>query len=171
VSDSTERADESVALKSADVQFPHVSEEERNHRIMNEVTRLASLAPGEWRLWYERSAERLDIDPNKLAELIQAQIEAREQTERKTQAVARLGEQRAHRLTSDEGHVWMPTFDAMPVSVRRRLRNSPYNCCAACLEAFVLPKVQLKHRGYSREQALLVAVEAMEAEIRRGKEA
>jgi hypothetical protein len=72
-------------------------------------------------------------------------------------------------MTSDEGHVWMHVFDTLPVSVRRRLRNSPYNCCAACLEAFVLPKVQAKHRGYSREQALLVAVEVMQAEIRRGK--
>jgi Protein of unknown function (DUF3631) len=99
MSDPTERADEPIALKSADVvQFPHVSEEERVRRVMAEVTRLASLAPGEWRLWHERSAERLGIEPNKLAELIQAQIEAREQTERKTQAEARLMEDRAKRL-------------------------------------------------------------------------
>jgi hypothetical protein len=70
-------------------------------------------------------------------------------------------------LTSDEGHVWMHSYDALPAPVRRRLRNSPYNCCAACLEAFVLPKVQSKHPNWPREKALFAAIEVMEAKIRR----
>ena len=83
------------------VQFP-LSEEERVRRIMVEVTRLASLAPGEWKLWYRRSAERVGVEPDKLAELIQAQIEAHEQQVRKEQAEKRLTEDRAKRLRLEE---------------------------------------------------------------------
>ena len=41
--------------------FPRVevTPEENARRVMVEATRLASLAPGEWRLWIDRSAERL----------------------------------------------------------------------------------------------------------------
>ena len=52
--------------------------------------------------YYERRAEQLGIEPELLAELIQAQIKDREQKERKAQAEARLGEQRAHRLRQVE---------------------------------------------------------------------
>lgn len=72
-------------------------------------------------------------------------------------------------LTSDDGHVWMHVFDTLPLPVRRRLRSSPFNCCAACLEAFVLPKVRAKHPNWSRERQLVAGIEVMEAEIRRGK--
>jgi hypothetical protein len=43
--------------------FPRVevTSEENARRVMVEATRLASLAPGEWRLWIDRSAERLGI--------------------------------------------------------------------------------------------------------------
>ena len=43
--------------------FPRVevTSEENAKRVMVEATRLASLAPGEWRLWIDRSAERLRI--------------------------------------------------------------------------------------------------------------
>ena len=69
---------------------------------------------------------------------------------------------------SDEGHVWISSYDALPATVRRRLRNSPFNLCAACLEAYVLPKVRRKYPSYPRERLLLVAIEAMEAEVRKG---
>jgi hypothetical protein len=75
-----------------------LSEEERAQRAMGEAQRLASLAPGEWNLWYKRRAERLGIDPKSFSELIQAQIKDREQKERKAQAEARLQEDRAKRL-------------------------------------------------------------------------
>jgi hypothetical protein len=52
-------------------------------------------------------------------------------------------------------------------TVRRRLRNSPFDICAACLEAFVLPEVLAKHPKLSREKALFAAVEVMEAEVRK----
>jgi hypothetical protein len=43
--------------------FPRVegTSEENARRVMVEATRLASLAPGERRLWIDRSAERLRI--------------------------------------------------------------------------------------------------------------
>lgn len=36
-------------------------------------------------------------------------------------------------LEASEGHLHMPHFDAMPESVRQRLRDSRYNLCAACI--------------------------------------
>jgi hypothetical protein len=66
-------------------------------------------------------------------------------------------------LTGDDGHVWIGSYDRLPPKVRQRLRNSPFNLCAACLEAFFLPKVP---PGYSREQALFAAIEDMEAQVR-----
>jgi hypothetical protein len=40
--------------------FPRVegTSEENARRVMTEATRLARLAPGEWRLWIDRSATR-----------------------------------------------------------------------------------------------------------------
>ena len=56
--------------------FPRVevTPEESARRVMVEATRLASLAPGEWRLWIDRSAERLRIPRATLQDLIVAII-------------------------------------------------------------------------------------------------
>jgi hypothetical protein len=63
------------------------------------------------------------------------------------------------------GHIWMRGyFDTLPVVVRQRLRDSPFNLCPACLVTEFLPKVE----GASRERRLLAAIEIMEAEIRKG---
>jgi hypothetical protein len=70
-------------------------------------------------------------------------------------------------LTGDEGHVWIKSYDALPSVVRKRLRNSPFNLCAACLVMFVLPKVQKRHPSYADEQALFTAIEMMEVEVRK----
>jgi hypothetical protein len=69
-------------------------------------------------------------------------------------------------LIGDEGHVWIHHYDALPVVARQRLRDSPFNLCAACLEMFVLPKVRRRHPSYSRNKALFAAIEMMETEIR-----
>jgi hypothetical protein len=37
-------------------------------------------------------------------------------------------------LTSDPGHIWMPSYDHLPSPVRRRLAESRFNICAACLD-------------------------------------
>jgi hypothetical protein len=36
-------------------------------------------------------------------------------------------------LTADEGHVWMYRFDSLPRAVRRRLAESRFNICPACM--------------------------------------
>ena len=50
--------------------------------MMVEATRLASLAPGEWRLWIDRSAERLCIPRAALQDLIAAIIKDSEKKAR-----------------------------------------------------------------------------------------
>jgi hypothetical protein len=70
-------------------------------------------------------------------------------------------------LTGDEGHVWIGSYDELPPAVRQRLRNSPFNLCAACLVAFVLPDVQRRHRSYTRVKALFAAIDIMETEVRK----
>ena len=50
----------------------------------------------------------------------------------------------------------------------KRLRNSPFNLCAACLEMVVLPKVKRKHPNLTREKQLFTAVEIMEEQVRKG---
>ena len=82
-------------------QFPQI-EEERNRRIMNEVKRLAALAPGEWKLWAPKRAGELGIELELLTELVEAQLKDNAEKARRAQAEARLGEQRAHRLRQTE---------------------------------------------------------------------
>jgi hypothetical protein len=69
-------------------------------------------------------------------------------------------------LTADEGHVWIHVYDTLPASVRRRLRDSPFNVCAACLVAYVLPEVKSKHPNWSREKLLIAGIESMEVQVR-----
>ena len=65
------------------------------------------------------------------------------------------------------GWRWMEVyFDSLPLSVRQRLRNSPFNLCPACLVTEFLPEAQ-RHSEYSRESALLAAIEIMELQLRR----
>ena len=70
---------------------------------------------------------------------------------------------------SDEGHVWISSYDKLPATVRQRLRNSPFNLCAACLMAYVLPKVKRRHPNLTREKQLFAAVEIMEEQVRKGE--
>jgi hypothetical protein len=70
-------------------------------------------------------------------------------------------------LIGDEGHVWIKNYDALPPAARQRLRESPFNLCAACLVMFVLPEVKRKHPSYTHNKALFAAIEMMEAEVRK----
>ena len=74
--------------------FPRaeVTPEESVRRVMVEATRLASLAPGEWRLWIDRSAERLRIPRAILEDLIAAIIKDREKKVRDAETAARRQE-------------------------------------------------------------------------------
>jgi Protein of unknown function (DUF3631) len=91
-------AESEPAAPSAEVvPFPD-PEEEKNRRILAAAKQLAAKTPGEWKLWYKRRAG----EPELLAELVEAQLEANEQKKSKELAEARLGEQRAHRLRQVE---------------------------------------------------------------------
>jgi hypothetical protein len=37
-------------------------------------------------------------------------------------------------LTADAGHVWIHAYDKLPPLVRKRLAESPFNLCAACMD-------------------------------------
>jgi hypothetical protein len=79
--------------------FPKVeiSSEEKARRVMAEATRLARLAPGEWRLWVGRSAERLGISRATLEDLIVEIIKDSEKKAREAKAEARRQELGARR--------------------------------------------------------------------------
>ena len=79
--------------------FPRVevTSEENARRVMVEATRLASLAPGEWRLWIDRSAERLGIPRPTLQDLIAAIIKDSEKKARDAETAARRQELAARR--------------------------------------------------------------------------
>jgi hypothetical protein len=67
------------------------------------------------------------------------------------------------------GWMWMEGyFDTLPRSIRQRLQSSPFNLCPACLITKFLPEAQSCHREYTREKALLAAIEFMESELRKG---
>ena len=74
--------------------FPRVegTSEENARRVMIEATRLARLAPGEWRLWIDRSAERLRIPRATLQDLIAAIIKDSEKKARDAETAARRQE-------------------------------------------------------------------------------
>src|ERR1700723_1940731 len=74
--------------------FPRVevTSEESARRVMVEATRLARLAPGEWRLWIDRSAERLRIPRAILEDLMAAIIKNSEKKARDAETEARRHE-------------------------------------------------------------------------------
>jgi putative DNA primase/helicase len=82
------------------VGFPaakEITEEEQAKRIMAEAKRLANLAPGEWKIWAARSAERVGISRADLEHLVKAQLKEKEKKEREAKAKARRMEQRAEK--------------------------------------------------------------------------
>ena len=74
--------------KALDFPRVEVPSEENARRVMVEATRLASLAPGEWRLWIDRSAEQLGIPRLTLEDLIAAIIKDSEKKARDAETAA-----------------------------------------------------------------------------------
>lgn len=70
---------------------------ERCRRIMVEAQRLADLAPGEWRIWIDRSAENLGVAREALEDLTTDIIKTEEKKARAKAAEDRLIEQLAKR--------------------------------------------------------------------------
>ena len=90
-------SDIATALQGCDKKvrdFPtvEVTPEESARRVMVEATRLARLAPGEWRLWIDRSAERLRIPRAILEDVIAAIIKDSEKKARDAETAARRHE-------------------------------------------------------------------------------
>jgi Protein of unknown function (DUF3631) len=91
------------------VDFPvvkEITEEEKARRFMKEADRLANLAPGEWRLWIEISAERLGTSRGKLEAAVTDIIKAKEKKAREDAAEKRRLEQRAEKqkLSAQRAH-------------------------------------------------------------------
>ena len=96
------RTQEIVDVMSSDkkvLDFPkaEITSEEKARRAMAEAKRLASLAPGEWRLWIDRTAERLGVPRATLEGLISAIIKDSERKAREDKAEARRQEERVRR--------------------------------------------------------------------------
>lgn len=71
-------------------------------------------------------------------------------------------------MTAEAGRVWIHAYDDLPVSVRRRMRNSHFNICAACLVSFVVPEIEAKHPDWPEEKLLIAGIEIMEMKVRKG---
>ena len=82
----------SIDEKVLDFPRVEVTPEENARRVTVEATRLASLAPGEWRLWIDRSAERLRVPRATLQGLIVAIIKDSEKKARDAETAARRQE-------------------------------------------------------------------------------
>src|SRR5271169_3577383 len=97
---SLDSADLSIVSSDEKVfDFPkaEIASEEKVRRVMAEAKRLASLAPGEWRLWIDRAAERLGVPRATLEGLIAAIIKDSERKAREDKAEARRQEERVRR--------------------------------------------------------------------------
>ena len=81
------------------VDFPgtEIASEGEDRRVMTEATRLANLAPGEWRLWIDRSAERLSVPRTTLQEIVEAIIKDKEKKVREAQAEVRRQDARVEK--------------------------------------------------------------------------
>jgi hypothetical protein len=72
-----------------------IAAQEKARLVMAEATRLANLAPGEWRVWIDRSAERFGVSRDTLEGLIV--IKEQEKKQRELKAESRRQEQRVER--------------------------------------------------------------------------
>ena len=78
---------------AADFPKAEITSAEKVRRAMAEAKRLASLAPGEWRLWIDRAAERLGVPRATLEGLISAIIKVSERKAREDKVEARRQEE------------------------------------------------------------------------------
>jgi hypothetical protein len=86
--------------KALDSPKAEITSEENGMRAMAEAKRLASLAPGEWRLWIDRAAEWLGVPRATLEGLISAIIKDSERKAREDKAEARRQEERVRRASN-----------------------------------------------------------------------
>ena len=106
--------------------FPRVevTSEESARRVMVEATRLASLAPGEWRLWIDRSAERLRIPRATLQDLIVAIIKDSEKKARDAEDLRARRQELAVRREQERKQREQEQIDKRAEHKRQRKRES-----------------------------------------------
>jgi putative DNA primase/helicase len=79
-----------------------IDDEEKARRVMAGAVRLANLAPGEWRIWLKRDAERLGVPPETLEQLVKDRLKELEKAKRQADAEERRREQRVERRHKSE---------------------------------------------------------------------
>ena len=62
-------------------------------------------------------------------------------------------------LTADEGHVWMHCHDRLPSAVRRRLAESRFNLCPACVVIDARSASQRREPSIATYFAVIEAIE------------
>src|ERR1700692_2051358 len=102
------------------IDFPRseVSEEEQARRVMVEVDRLARLSSGEWKRWFEKSAQTLGITPEMLRDLVETKLKDVKAAERAAEIEKRRQEDRA------EGHRHSTEREENPKRERKGKENS-----------------------------------------------
>jgi hypothetical protein len=117
--------------------FPkaEITSEEKARRAMAEARRLASLAPGEWRLWIDRAAERLGVSHATLEGLISAIIKDSERKTREDKAEARRQEERVRREQEREQREQRVglRFTSLVLHMNPALEFSSSRQCGRCL--------------------------------------
>lgn len=76
---------------------PLDTSEERAQRVIAEARRLANLTPGEWKIWIQSSAERLNISRVDLEQLVKETLKDKRNKEREAKTEERRQEQRIER--------------------------------------------------------------------------
>jgi hypothetical protein len=124
-----------------------------------EATHLAHGAPGEWRLWYRSKAEQFGIEPDQFAELIEAQIAAREKAAAEKLAQDKLEEQKAERLQKVEAQAFREKVREDTATKKAKTKSKSF------AEVAKLPADE--HDGELEALAKLIAedVEALKAEF------
>jgi uncharacterized protein DUF3631 len=137
-----------------------ISEEERARRILVAAEHLAGQPAGVWTLWYEEKAAPLGITPEQFAELIKAQIAAREKAAAEKPAQEKLSEQRAERQRKAEAQEFREKVRAEDAAFKKSKTKAKAFADVVKLSAD-------QHDGKIEELAKLIAedVEALKAEF------
>jgi hypothetical protein len=68
-------------------------------------------------------------------------------------------------LTADEGHVWMASHDKLPPPVRRRLAESVFNLCPACMDIEAYAVAQARGLRRPTVSIYLAVIRAIERQL------
>ena len=69
-------------------------------------------------------------------------------------------------LIADEGHVWMHYYDRLPSAVRRRLTESVFNICPACMDQEAQRAAHQRKEGKPSITTYFRVIEAIERKLK-----